>query len=166
MPSSYLNLMRHGKESFNCRVTISGSVITVSPYVGAASAASPLLARFTPDKASEVVADLSFDWGAATWGIPDVNGITLNVGLQYISAGAMQVVASVQPAANVIDVNATVLAANATITGQVAAPTVRTDSIVWLGRVVNLSRAAGTWVFTSAVFVYGGPASGVTPASG
>lgn len=161
MPSTYLNLMRHGKESFNCAVTFASHVITVAPYIGTIGAASPLLARFSPSQTSEVVgANITFNWTGATFGLgSDVTGISLHVGLQYINSTTMRIVLAYQPT-NAVDRQDTVLPANATLSSSLAASTaLQNGPIVWLGMIYRLERVAGAWVFTNALFSYGGPGS-------
>lgn len=161
MPSSYLNLMRSGPESFNCKVTISGTLFTLGSYFGSSlSTTRPLLFRFSPTLTSEVIVEANAppaDFGAATFGRANTDATprSIWVGVQYVSASSIQLVFAYQP---FYDSLPTVTFANATNNSNIAATTAgNSNPIVWLGKYAGVTRNAGLWGTTSAQFFACGP---------
>jgi hypothetical protein len=163
MPSTYANLMRNGKQSFNCAVSVVGNQILVSPYFGTPGPSSPLLCRFSPTQFTERTSNISItipntcSFGQSSIQA-DPNLLLLSVGLQYLSPTNMQVVFgyNISDTAD-YDKVATVLPANATTPTSIAAPTaiaaslLATNPIVWLGKLLWL-RSSNVW--TAAVYPF------------
>lgn len=90
MSSSFLdNLMRSGAETYNAKVTLSGTTVTIGSYDSAPySDINPLLVRFNSSTSSVYSgADLSIDFSSVDWELKQDDGsVTLYVGLMYVNA--------------------------------------------------------------------------------
>lgn len=146
--SSYLdNLMRSGAQVFNAKVTVAGTIVTISSYDDVAySSINPLLARFPSTQTAEHTgADLTIDFAAAAFGKADYDGNwAMFVGL--LRKGPTEVVPTLS-----LTADGGVLTTSTTPSAhETFCSTTETGEVTIIARLMNVERINGAWQTTNA----------------
>lgn len=152
---SYLEKMkRTGATSWNGKVTLASTTITLGPYDGGVfSTTNPLLVRFPDTSTTAVYAgSRTFDWGSSTWGLANYDGTwDVYVGLQRVSDSAVQIVVGLDARTGSVTSE---LPANVNNNiHQVAGEASVTGTIVWIAKMLDVVRTNGTWDTSSATVI-------------
>lgn len=149
----FSNVLRLGAIINNAKLSLSGTVVTLRTHEGSnPTASNPIEIRYP--EGDEVVLDsptsgLSINFGAATFGLPLTvhEPIDLHVGLVKTSSGVSLVIGVFPTEQGTYDTPV-----NCTTDTHLATPTTvtPTSSILWIGRIVGLTRNNGNWVTTNA----------------
>ena len=144
--SSFLdNLMRSGAQSFNAKVTLSGTTVTVSSYGSTPySEINPLLVRFNSSTTCVYTGtDLSIDFSTVDWELSQNDGaVTLYVGLMYVNATTVIPTLSLYGESGVVSANSDPRKPETFST----VPT--TGFVIPVAKVMNVERVNG-WVTTN-----------------
>jgi hypothetical protein len=143
--SSFLdNLMRSGAQSFNAKVTLSGTTVTISGYEGPYTENNPLLVRFnSTDICVYTGADLVLDFGSVDFGLPANSGsVTLFVGLMRVNS------TTVIPTLSLFAENGVLTTVTNPREPETYAGSVQTGPVILIARIMNVERVGG-WLTTN-----------------
>lgn len=143
--SSFLdNLMRSGAQSFNAKVTLSGTTVTISGYEGPYTENNPLLVRFnSTDVCVYTGADLVLSFGGADFGLPANSGsVTLFVGLMRVNS------TTVIPTLSLFGETGILTTVTNPREPETYAGSVQTGPVILIARIMNVERVGG-WLTTN-----------------
>lgn len=143
--SSFLdNLMRSGAQSFNAKVTLSGTTVTISGYEGPYTENNPLLVRFnSTDVCVYTGADLVLDFGSVDFGLPANSGsVTLFVGLMRVNS------TTVIPTLSLFGETGILTTVTNPREPETYAGSVQTGPVILIARIMNVERVGG-WLTTN-----------------
>ena len=137
--------MRSGAQSFNAKVTLSGTTVTISGYEGPYTENNPLLVRFnSTDVCVYTGADLTLDFGSVGFGLPDFYGETpIFVGLLHIDS------VTVVPTVSIYGETGWITTSTAPIEPQTYSSSVHTGTNILIAKILGVRRSNG-WVTNDA----------------
>jgi hypothetical protein len=146
MSSSFLeNLMRSGAETYNAKVTLSGTTVTIGSYgVVPYSEINPLLVRFNSSTTCVYSGPaLSIDFSTVDWELSQNDGsVTLYVGLMYVNN------TTVIPTLSLYGESGTVAANDDPRKPETFSTVPTTGLVIPVAKVMNVERVNG-WVTTN-----------------
>lgn len=143
--SSFLdNLMRSGAQSFNAKVTLSGTTVTISGYEGPYTENNPLLVRFSSaDVCVYTGPDLVMHFGGVDFGLPpDGGNHTLFVGLMRINS------TTVMPTLSFFGETGVLTTVSSPREPETYGPSVQTGPVINIAKIMNAERIGG-WITTN-----------------
>jgi hypothetical protein len=136
--------MRSGAQSFNAKVTLSGTTVTISGYEGPYTENNPLLVRFnSEDVCVYTGADLVLDFGSVDFGLPATSGsVTLFIGLMRVNS------TTVIPTLSLFGETGILTTVTNPREPETYAGSVQTGPVILIARIMNVERVGG-WLTTN-----------------
>jgi hypothetical protein len=137
--------MRSGAQSFNAKVTLSGTTVTISGYEGPYTENNPLLVRFnSTDVCVYTGADLTVDFSGVSFGLPDFYGeMPIFVGLIRVDS------TTVVPTISLFGETGEITTSTSPIEPQTYSSAIRTGTNILIAKILGVRRSNG-WVTNDA----------------